>query len=308
MPRCCAREPTSLRTLAGATDGTGDHHQRHRGRTAARRRRSELVLPARLLLERATRRQVPRDHRAREAPGDQSEGAARLPRGDAGGHHRRACGPATWRPSPTPPRSRWLPRWRRCRRSRATHRFASTSSPDGGRGTVTPRRRSGSSASSARARRRGARSMRRSSPRPADRSRADRATAGARNALIVLMPSTPVEPGDYTVRVRGDGFGAATVEVKLPPPPDPGGAVFFRRGPTTGNAYVATADRRFRRNEQLRLEFPMPERRIRDRAPAGSHRQAARRFQSRSPHARTATARAGRRRNSRWRRSRPRIT
>ena len=82
--------------------------------------------------------------------------------------------------------------------------------------------------------------------------------SGARNALIVVTPSTPVEPGAYTVRVRGDGFGTATVEVKLPPSPDPGGALFFRRGPTTGNAYVATADRRFRRNEQLRLEFPMP--------------------------------------------------
>jgi hypothetical protein len=82
--------------------------------------------------------------------------------------------------------------------------------------------------------------------------------SGARNALIVLTPSTPVEPGDYTVRVRGEGFGAATVEVKLPPPPDPGGALFFRRGPTTGNRDVATADRRFRRNEQLRVELPMP--------------------------------------------------
>jgi len=82
--------------------------------------------------------------------------------------------------------------------------------------------------------------------------------SGARSALMVLAPSAPIEAGDYTVRVRGEGFGTATIPVKLPPSPDPGGAVFFRRGPTTGNQTVATADRRFRRNEQLRVEFPIP--------------------------------------------------
>jgi hypothetical protein len=66
-----------------------------------------------------------------------------------------------------------------------------------------------------------------------------------------------MEPGEYMVRVRGEGFGFATIRVKLPPSPDPGGALFFRRGQTTGNQTVVTADRRFRRNEQLRVEMPI---------------------------------------------------
>jgi len=83
--------------------------------------------------------------------------------------------------------------------------------------------------------------------------------SGARNVLIALAPSESPEPGDYTVRVRGDGFGTVSVRVKLPPAPDAGGAVFIRRGQTTGNKEVPTADRRYRRNEQLRLEMPLPE-------------------------------------------------
>jgi VWFA-related protein len=91
--------------------------------------------------------------------------------------------------------------------------------------------------------------------------------SGARNVLIALAPSEPTEPGEYTVRVRGDGFGTVSVRVKLPPfdeaqgrpAPGAGGAVFIRRGQTTGNKEVPTADRRYRRSEQLRLEMPMPE-------------------------------------------------
>jgi len=81
---------------------------------------------------------------------------------------------------------------------------------------------------------------------------------GARNVLMALTPADAVEPGEYTVRVRGEGFGFATIRVKLPPSPDAGGALFFRRGQTTGNQTVVTADRRFRRNEQLRMEMPLP--------------------------------------------------
>jgi VWFA-related protein len=89
---------------------------------------------------------------------------------------------------------------------------------------------------------------------------AARATSdsGARNMLIALTPTDAMEPGEYTIRVRGEGFGFATIRVKLPPPPEPGGAVFFRRGQTTGNQTVVTADRRFRRGEQLRMEMPLP--------------------------------------------------
>jgi hypothetical protein len=89
---------------------------------------------------------------------------------------------------------------------------------------------------------------------------AARATSesGARSVVIPLTPADAMEPGEYTVRVRGDGFGVVTARVTLPPSPDAGGAVFFRRGQTTGNQTVATADRRFRRNEQLRMEIAMP--------------------------------------------------
>jgi VWFA-related protein len=88
---------------------------------------------------------------------------------------------------------------------------------------------------------------------------AARATSdsGARSVLLPLTPADAMEPGEYTVRVRGEGFGVATIRVKLPPSPDPGGALFFRRGQTTGNQTVVTADRRFRRSEQLRMEMPV---------------------------------------------------
>jgi VWFA-related protein len=82
--------------------------------------------------------------------------------------------------------------------------------------------------------------------------------SGARSVVIALTPVEAMEPGEYIVRVRGDGFGVVSVRVTLPPSPDAGGAVFFRRGQTTGNQTVATADRRFRRTEQLRVEMPMP--------------------------------------------------
>ena len=76
----------SLRTLAENTDGlaivdTNDLAARHQ----ARRRRSELVLSARLLLERQARWEVPRDHRPREAAGRAGARAARVSGGDAGG-------------------------------------------------------------------------------------------------------------------------------------------------------------------------------------------------------------------------------
>ena len=44
--------------------------------------------------------------------------------------------------------------------------------------------------------------------------------------------------------------------VVLPPPPQFSGAVFVRRGPTTGNKDVPTADVRFRRSERVRVEVP----------------------------------------------------
>jgi VWFA-related protein len=83
--------------------------------------------------------------------------------------------------------------------------------------------------------------------------------SGARSVVLPLAAADSAEPGDYTIRVRGDGFGTATVRATLPPAPAAGGALFLRRGQSTGNREVATADRRFRRSEQVRVEIPSPE-------------------------------------------------
>lgn len=80
--------------------------------------------------------------------------------------------------------------------------------------------------------------------------------AGSRSVLMALIPAEPQEPGEYAVRVRAEGLGSGTVRLTLPPAPDAAGAVFIRRGQSTGNKEVPTADRRFRRSEQLRLELP----------------------------------------------------
>jgi len=59
------------------------------------------------------------------------------------------------------------------------------------------------------------------------------------------------------VRVRAEG-GTGSVGVTLPPSPDAGGAIFMRRGPTTGNREMPTADLRFRRSDRLRVDIPTP--------------------------------------------------
>jgi VWFA-related protein len=81
---------------------------------------------------------------------------------------------------------------------------------------------------------------------------------GARHVMVPVVPSESAA-GEFTVRVRAEGFGTGTVRVTLPPAPDAGGAVFVRRGPTTGNKDVPTADLRFRRNERLRVDLPVPD-------------------------------------------------
>lgn len=81
---------------------------------------------------------------------------------------------------------------------------------------------------------------------------------GARSVLVALTPTDAAAAGDYTIRVRSEGSGTGSVRVTLPPAPDAGGAIFFRRGQVTGNREVPTADLRFRRNERLRVEVPAP--------------------------------------------------
>ena len=88
--------------------------------------------------------------------------------------------------------------------------------------------------------------------------------AGTRRFRTSLAASSPIAAGEYAVRVRARGDGPSaipaseTVRFALPAAPDAAGAVLMRRGPATGKTEVATADPRFRRNEQIRVEVLAP--------------------------------------------------
>jgi VWFA-related protein len=84
---------------------------------------------------------------------------------------------------------------------------------------------------------------------------------GARTFRVAVTPSQPLAAGDYILRV-GARAGPASIpsreiaRLTIPAAPDAIGALFVRRGPPTGNKEVATADLRFRRSEQVRVEIP----------------------------------------------------
>ncbi len=83
-----------------------------------------------------------------------------------------------------------------------------------------------------------------------------------RSFRVALAPAGPLAPGEYVVRVRAKRDAAVeppineVVRLTVPLAPDTVGAVLIRRGQATGNKEVATADLRFRRGEQLRVEIP----------------------------------------------------
>jgi hypothetical protein len=86
---------------------------------------------------------------------------------------------------------------------------------------------------------------------------------GSRTFKIALMPAAAIGPGDYTisVRTRATSRLASSTEMvplALPAPPAVYGSVLVRRGPFTGLKEVPTADLRFRRSERLRVEIPAP--------------------------------------------------
>jgi VWFA-related protein len=84
---------------------------------------------------------------------------------------------------------------------------------------------------------------------------------GTTSALVAVVPSQSIEPGEYAIRMRSQGPGGTetlSMPVTLPPASQSSGAVFIRRGPGTGNREMATADLRFRRSERLRVEVPSP--------------------------------------------------
>jgi hypothetical protein len=87
---------------------------------------------------------------------------------------------------------------------------------------------------------------------------------GRRTFMIALSKAGSIASGDYVARVRvrpadpGQGPLTEIVRTTLPASPAPGDALVYRRGPATANRDVPTADRRFRRNERLRVEHPAP--------------------------------------------------
>ncbi|HEX3646418.1 MAG TPA: VWA domain-containing protein [Vicinamibacterales bacterium] len=84
---------------------------------------------------------------------------------------------------------------------------------------------------------------------------------GGRTFRVAVTASQPLVPGEYVLRV-GARAGAAsipsreTARVTIPAAPEAIGALFVRRGASTGNKDVPTADLRFRRNETVRVEIP----------------------------------------------------
>jgi len=80
-------------------------------------------------------------------------------------------------------------------------------------------------------------------------------------AEFSLSPSAPIVAGDYELQFRAKGTAVVSpaidaVRLTVPGAPAGGGALFFRRGPVTGNRVVPTADARFRRSERLVLDLP----------------------------------------------------
>lgn len=91
----------------------------------------------------------------------------------------------------------------------------------------------------------------------------DTMSAGQRS-LVVQGPADGLPPGRYIVRVEAHPTnGTASIRASGQATIAASGAVIstnpiaFRRGPTTGLAYLPTADPRFRRTERLRVEVPI---------------------------------------------------
>ena len=83
-------------------------------------------------------------------------------------------------------------------------------------------------------------------------------------SIPVEGTTEPLAAGRYSVRAELTPRGSriplqVTTFATVPPAAAPvgSGALALRRGPSTGLAYVPTADPRFRRTERLRIEVPI---------------------------------------------------
>jgi VWFA-related protein len=88
---------------------------------------------------------------------------------------------------------------------------------------------------------------------------------GSRSFRVALESKPgdlPLDAGDYIIRVSARGGGGTSVpatdvmHISLPAAPGSVGVLLARRGPGTANREVPTADLRFRRSEQMRIEVP----------------------------------------------------
>jgi hypothetical protein len=84
---------------------------------------------------------------------------------------------------------------------------------------------------------------------------------GARSLRFAFGSRTTLAPGDYQVQLRAKGAAAPlgameSVRVSLAVSPIANGAIVVRRGVTTGNQPMPTADLRFRRTERIGIEIP----------------------------------------------------
>ena len=86
-----------------------------------------------------------------------------------------------------------------------------------------------------------------------------RIAPGGISLLMPMVATGRLDQGDYQVRVRSQtpsGVETVTVPVTLPPASSASGAVYLRRGPSSGNKDLPTADLRYRRSDRLHVEVP----------------------------------------------------
>ena len=82
---------------------------------------------------------------------------------------------------------------------------------------------------------------------------------GSASVIFSVGGTETVRAGAYAAQIRiqdSNGTETLRVPVNLPSPPGGTGAVYYKRGQSTGNREVATADLRFRRSDRLRIELP----------------------------------------------------
>jgi hypothetical protein len=84
---------------------------------------------------------------------------------------------------------------------------------------------------------------------------------GARSLTFVFGSRAALAPGEYQVQLRAKGTAASlgameSARVSVAASPLARGTVVLRRGVTTGNQSVPTADLRFRRTERISIESP----------------------------------------------------